>query len=460
MSTRGDMRVHKLTQLMLSGQYAILIDETSTRDVSPEARQELNAIKEILKNMKALTPGSEIIINDLLNRLSLIFINNEDFLNGDNKISNMENIFLIEVIEVADALHGMIRVLSDGSIEMIKSILLKLSDLNTYARMSDMTIENVFQEKNSTSKFLVDTLRKTKITFDSLFGIDSTIEKIKEALDGYENPLTTRPAFIMLTGPPGTGKSTIAKASATKFSNGQYINWGNGELSSGTVGDAESGIMDVFDHYKKNGEKIVIILDEFDVILTDTTNHMRSVRNVLQTSISGGEQLPKNITLIGISNEYNKITEQFRRRISLVINVDVPPPGQCLNFLMQLWGISTELLNDEFINVINQLLFNDRQKVTNDSILRIHNNAMAKIFNRKHLLYTEEPIYYRKHLLQTNILKEQPVFNMEIEKNVFIPNHSTFMCLPTIDEFKESIKGVPILSLEKYNEFLRSNEVE
>lgn len=443
---------------MLSGQYAILIDDTLTNDVPADARNELNAIKDAVKNMKALTPNSEAEINELLNKLTLLFINNNDFLNG-NKISNKENIFLTEVVEVADALHGMIRVLSDGSIEMVKSILVKLSDLNNYARMSNMTIEQVFQEKKSSSKFLLDSLRQTDTKFNSLFGIDSTIQKIREALNGYENPLTTRPAFIMLTGPPGTGKSTIAKASASEFSNGKYINWGNGELSSGVVGDAEAGIVDVFDHYRKSGEKIVIILDEFDVILTDTTNHMRSVRNVLQTSISGGEQLPKNITLIGISNEYNKITEQFRRRISLVINVDVPPINECWEFLMKLWKIEKSMLNDDFINLTNNLLFNDTQKVTNDSILRIHNNAMSKIFNRDELKYTSEQNNKGLYILETDILKDIPNFTLSLDKQSFKEHYKYFISLPTINEFRESIKGVPILSLEKYKEFLISNEV-
>ena len=122
------------------------------------------------------------------------------------------------------------------------------------------------------------------IDWSQIAGLKSQVERIKEAVyapimykDYYKQYGLTPCKGVLLYGPPGCGKTLIAKAIASAFLKGKnitkdsFIYMKGGEMLSPWVGMAENNIKSAFvrarRNYKKNGSKSIIFIDEAEALL-------------------------------------------------------------------------------------------------------------------------------------------------------------------------------------------------
>ncbi len=111
---------------------------------------------------------------------------------------------------------------------------------------------------------------KSKIKFDDLAGADEEKEEMEELVSFLKNPskydsLGARiPKGVLLVGPPGTGKTYLAKAVAGE-AGVPFFNISGSDFVELYVGVGAARVRDLFEQAKKNAPAIVFI-DEIDAV--------------------------------------------------------------------------------------------------------------------------------------------------------------------------------------------------
>ncbi|MFZ0566095.1 MAG: ATP-dependent zinc metalloprotease FtsH [Chlamydiales bacterium] len=109
-----------------------------------------------------------------------------------------------------------------------------------------------------------------KVTFKDVAGIDEAKEELVEIVDYLKNPTKFTvlggriPKGVLLIGPPGTGKTQLAKAVAGEADRPFFLIAGS-DFVEMFVGVGASRIRDMFDQAKKNAPCIIFI-DEIDAV--------------------------------------------------------------------------------------------------------------------------------------------------------------------------------------------------
>src|SRR5213079_3685132 len=165
------------------------------------------------------------------------------------------------------------------------------------------------------------------IDYDSIGGLKSQIESIRDAVElPYLHPELFKehqlkpPKGVLLYGPPGCGKTLIAKAVANSLAKkvaaktGQegksyFLNIKGPELLNKYVGETERHIRLVFQRARDkatDGMPVIVFFDEMDSLFrtrgTGISSDMEStIVPQLLAEIDGVETL-KNVIVIGASN--------------------------------------------------------------------------------------------------------------------------------------------------------------
>src|SRR5216110_1434002 len=192
------------------------------------------------------------------------------------------------------------------------------------------------------------------IGYDDIGGLIDQIEAIKDAVelpylyaDYYKEHKLTPPKGVLLYGPPGCGKTMIAKAVANNLAEkisekrgekikGYFLNIKGPELLNKYVGETERKIREIFQKGKEKANEdvpVVVFFDEMDALFrTRGTGISSDVETTivpqLLAEIDGVEGL-KNVIVIGASNRQDLIDPAILRpgRLDVKIKIERPDRG-------------------------------------------------------------------------------------------------------------------------------------
>lgn len=120
------------------------------------------------------------------------------------------------------------------------------------------------------SKAKVYGLDKERVTFDDIAGNENSKQDLQEVVDFLKHPKKYEslgakiPKGILLVGPPGTGKTMLARAVAGE-ANVPFFSISGSEFVEMFVGVGASRVRDLFQKAKKNAPGIIFI-DEIDAV--------------------------------------------------------------------------------------------------------------------------------------------------------------------------------------------------
>ncbi len=190
------------------------------------------------------------------------------------------------------------------------------------------------------------------VSYDDVGGLDDQIEMIKDAVelpylygDLFREHELQPPKGILLYGPPGCGKTLIAKAVANSLAKrvaektgntsakSYFLNIKGPELLNKHVGETERQIRLIFQRAREKSEEgnpVIVFFDEMDSLFrTRGTGISSDIESTivpqLLAEIDGVESL-KNVIVIGASNREDLIDPAILRPGRLDVKIKIERP--------------------------------------------------------------------------------------------------------------------------------------
>src|SRR6266404_3699504 len=191
------------------------------------------------------------------------------------------------------------------------------------------------------------------IGYEQIGGLGSQIEAIKDAVelpylyaDYYKEHRLAPPKGVLLYGPPGCGKTMIAKAVANNLAarisekrgekvNGYFLNIKGAELLNKYVGETERKIREIFVKAREKAAEdvpVVVFFDEMDALFRTRGSGISSdvettIVPQLLAEIDGVEHL-KNVIVVGASNRQDLIDPAILRPGRLDVKIKIERPDR------------------------------------------------------------------------------------------------------------------------------------
>lgn len=444
----------------------------------------LNATNDLSLQKKSLS-HINAELNFLLTDVSEEFAKSEG---GGLRLSPEQGLVLNKLTEITVVMQGYFCILNDSDY-IINGLYKQLSSLQLLRDVDVSTLEQLYNQTVSrdgeTSEMQT---ARTMTTFGDLIGIDHIVDQIRNSLAVSKILALKRPRendnyqFFLLTGPPGTGKTSMAHAIASEHSGGEYYNLDLASLSSKYIGEAEKSINMLFAKAEASTDNMTIVIDEIENVFGDVSNegfreHMQSVKVTLQTEISGNRKLRRNVIIVGMTNHYDRIDPVLYRRITMTVYVPPPTPENVLMYYGQLClpagagdyiDLSTAYKNWLMTNIFNQagdngLVFtnaNLKQLHANAQIYALTNDTTASFAVQvngspvAHIFASEEDIQVNSNkdivLARNTATREQIMYQ--------ISNSQTAMIIvPTRENVVNSLKSISVFTARQIDAFKPKN---
>jgi len=176
--------------------------------------------------------------------------------------------------------------------------------------------------------------RRADVTYDDLGGMNDTIDALREMVELplrhpelFQRLGVDPPKGVLLHGPPGTGKTRLARAVANE-SEAQFFHIAGPEIMGSAYGESEKRLREIFEEAAKAAPSIIFI-DEIDSIAPKRGQvtgeaEKRLVAQLL--TLMDGLEPRQNLVVIAATNRPEAIDEALRRpgRFDREIVIGVP----------------------------------------------------------------------------------------------------------------------------------------
>jgi proteasome-associated ATPase len=290
---------------------------------------------------KQLSSGREIILNESLNIISIHgfeiageIVKLKSLLDDNSRAVVIGRADEERVVRIADSLSAV-------NIKAGDSLLLDSKSGFVYEKIPKSEVEELVLEE------------VPDVNYEDIGGLGAQIEQIRDAVelpflhkDLYAEHQLKAPKGILLYGPPGCGKTLIAKAVANslakkvtektgnKDGKSYFLNIKGPELLNKYVGETERHIRLIFQRARdkaSEGTPVIVFFDEMDSLFKTRGSGVSSdVENTivpqLLSEIDGVEGL-ENVIVIGASNREDMIDPAILRPGRLDVKIKIQRPN-------------------------------------------------------------------------------------------------------------------------------------
>jgi proteasome-associated ATPase len=287
-----------------------------------------------------LRRGQEVLLNDALNVVDAL---------GYERVGEVAT--LKEVLEDGERalvishadeerIVNLAHALADTPLRAGDSLMIESRSLYAYERIPKSEVEELVLEE------------VPDIDYHDIGGLDRQIEQIRDAVelpflhaDLFREHHLRPPKGVLLYGPPGCGKTLIAKAVANSLAKqmaqrrgeekhtSYFLNIKGPELLNKYVGETERHIRLVFQRAREKagqGTPVIVFFDEMDSVFRTRGSGVSSdVENTivpqLLSEIDGVEGL-ENVIVIGASNREDMIDPAILRPGRLDVKIKIERP--------------------------------------------------------------------------------------------------------------------------------------
>ncbi|RMH38076.1 MAG: proteasome ATPase [Nitrospirae bacterium] len=321
--------------------YAIFcsVNEDGTVNVSVSGRKmRVNVHPSI--PLDSLRRGQQVILNEALNVIEAREFDSQGEVVQLKHILSEDRVMIKlrhdeeRVVEVADSLQG--ENLSIGDQLLFEPRAGYVVERLPKSEMEELVIEEV-----------------PDVSYDQIGGLERELEQIRDAVELpflypelYADFRLSAPKGVLLYGPPGCGKTLIAKAVAHSIAQklghltgrevrSYFLHVKGPELLNKYVGESERQIREVFAKAKEkasHGNPVIVFFDEMDALFrTRGTGISSDVESTIVpqflSEIDGVESL-RDVIVIGASNRQDLIDPAVLRPGRLDVKIKIPRPDE------------------------------------------------------------------------------------------------------------------------------------
>jgi proteasome-associated ATPase len=330
--------VDRLAQPPSGYGYFLATHDDGTVDIFTGGRKLRVAVSPTIE-LDDLRRGQEVMLNEALNVVEALSFERQgdivmlkELLEGGDRALVIGHTDEERVVMLADSLH-------DIPLRPGDSLLLESRSGYAYERIPKSEVEELVLEE------------VPDLNYEDIGGLRDQIEMIRDAVelpflhkDLFVEHQLRPPKGILLYGPPGCGKTLIAKAVANSLAKkvaaagkgegrSYFLNIKGPELLNKYVGETERHIRLVFQRAREKaseGTPVIVFFDEMDSIFRTRGSGVSSdVENTivpqLLSEIDGVEGL-ENVIVIGASNREDMIDPAILRPGRLDVKIKIERP--------------------------------------------------------------------------------------------------------------------------------------
>lgn len=200
------------------------------------------------------------------------------------------------------------------------------------ALLEDWTIVRTWEDPSS-----MELITRPKERYSDVGGLDNVINEVRKTIDlprkmknAYAAMGIKRSGAILLHGPPGSGKTLLARAIAGE-NDASFFGVKVSDIYSKWVGEAEARVREIFARAKEH-QPSIIFFDEFDALGVSRgdgdVNHVyNSITAELLQQMDGLEDRG-DVTLIAATNQVDLVDAAFKRHGRFDKIIEVPKPNR------------------------------------------------------------------------------------------------------------------------------------
>ncbi|HZN77854.1 MAG TPA: proteasome ATPase [Micromonosporaceae bacterium] len=317
----------------------LALHEDGTVDVFTGGRKLRVAVSPAL-DASTLRRGQEVLLNDALNIVDAFGFERagdvvmlKEVLEGGDRALVISHADEERIVHLADTLL-------DTPLRAGDSLLIEPRSAYAYERIPKSEVEELVLEE------------VPDVGYEDIGGLDRQIEQIRDAVelpflhaDLFREHKLRPPKGVLLYGPPGCGKTLIAKAVANSLAKqmaarkgeekhtSYFLNIKGPELLNKYVGETERHIRLIFQRAREKaseGTPVIVFFDEMDSVFRTRGSGVSSdVENTivpqLLSEIDGVEGL-ENVIVIGASNREDMIDPAILRPGRLDVKIKIERP--------------------------------------------------------------------------------------------------------------------------------------
>ncbi|MBD3273561.1 AAA family ATPase [Candidatus Dependentiae bacterium] len=243
-------------------------------------------------------------------------------------------LFLVYSIDCSAKLNkSLTRFLGGGFIGVFSDFIFSKKKKSNKSENFNNFNDDIFSNKKNFN-ILPENNKKNDVTFKDIIGIDEVKEEVKIVVDFLQNPKKYKclgakiPKGILLQGPPGNGKTLLARAVANETNCSFFYESGSSFVEL-YVGVGAKRIRELFDKAGKN-KPAIIFLDEIDAIGganrgIGSNEEYRQTLNEFLCQLDGFKK-DDQIILIAATNNAYALDKALMRpgRFTKIIKVPMP----------------------------------------------------------------------------------------------------------------------------------------
>ncbi|QAU13835.1 AAA family ATPase [Halorubrum sp. BOL3-1] len=261
-------------------------------------------------------------------------------LKHENEVLKTSSLYIASVEEITD--DGVVIKQHGNNQEVLTQAASRLDeDLRPGDRVAindSFAVQQVLDDETDSRAQAMEVTESPDVTYADIGGIDDQIREVREAVEDplespeqFEEVGVEPPSGVLLHGPPGTGKTMLAKAVANE-SDATFIKMAGSELVRKFIGEGARLVRDLFELAAER-EPAVIFIDEIDAVAAKRTDSKTSgdaeVQRTMMQLLSemDGFDDRGEVRIMAATNRFDMLDEAILRPGRFDRLIEVPEPN-------------------------------------------------------------------------------------------------------------------------------------